>query len=113
MILTSTACFIAATSCRKGCGADVSGVVVDCAACDAPSGRRPNWILVDFFNTTTPSGKPSRTLQPNPDEGLIRAVYRINAARCLGALRRSALKDQPRALALRHSALKDQRSSPA
>eukprot|EP00854_Cymbomonas_tetramitiformis_P022123 gene22123-26662_t len=41
----------------------------------APYGSHPNWILVDFFNTTTPKpGVPSRALRPNPSEGLIRAL---------------------------------------
>merc|ERR1712139_624951 len=47
-----------------------------------PSKRLPNWILVDFFNTTTPTpGEPSRTLLPNPHEGLIQAVQKVNRAR--------------------------------
>ena len=41
----------------------------------------PNWILVDFFNTTTPDGTPSRTLMANDKEGLVAAVAEINAAR--------------------------------
>ncbi|KAK3267074.1 hypothetical protein CYMTET_24346 [Cymbomonas tetramitiformis] len=48
----------------------------------APYGSHPNWILVDFFNTTTPKpGVPSRALRPNPSEGLIRAVRDINNER--------------------------------
>ena len=51
-----------------------------------PHGRWPNWILVDFFNTTTPEpGVPSRALLPNPADGLIRAVADINAQRRAGA----------------------------
>lgn len=42
----------------------------------------PNWILVDFFNTTTPEPDvPSRTLLPNPSEGLIAAVRDVNLER--------------------------------
>jgi hypothetical protein len=41
-----------------------------------------NVVLVDFFNTTVPRpGMPSRTLLPNPHDGLVRAVHDINAAR--------------------------------
>jgi hypothetical protein len=59
----------------------------------APFDLRPNWILVDFFNTTTPrAGVPSRTLLPNPDEGLIRAVADINADRCMQHFREQKLK---------------------
>ena len=48
----------------------------------APYNASVNWILVDFFNTTTPvAGHPSRTLLPNPSDGLVRAVRDINAAR--------------------------------
>lgn len=47
----------------------------------APFGMHPNWILVDFFNTSTPYGHPSRTLLPNPHEGLTRAVSTINYER--------------------------------
>lgn len=46
-----------------------------------PYGARVNVLLVDFFNTTTPTGRPSRTLLPNPDDGLVRAVRDINAQR--------------------------------
>lgn len=47
-----------------------------------PFGIQPNWILVDFFNTTTPKqGVPSRTLVSNPEEGLVRAVQDINTER--------------------------------
>jgi hypothetical protein len=39
-------------------------------------------MMVDFFNTTTPKrGVPSRTLLPNPRDGLVRAVREINAMR--------------------------------
>eukprot|EP00940_MAST-03C_sp_MAST-3C-sp2_P001696 g1696.t1 len=47
----------------------------------APYRASPSWILVDFFNTSTSSGKPSRSLKSNPREGLIRAVSDINARR--------------------------------
>lgn len=48
----------------------------------APQGMVPNWILVDFFNTTTPrEGMPSRTLLPNPSDGFVRAVRDINQKR--------------------------------
>eukprot|EP00948_MAST-09A_sp_MAST-9A-sp1_P000332 g332.t1 len=48
-----------------------------------PYGFRPTWILVDFFNTTTPDGgkTSSRTLLHNPEEGLIQAVNDINRNR--------------------------------
>jgi hypothetical protein len=47
-----------------------------------PLGMMPNVILVDFFNTTTPTlGEPSRTLLPNPADGLVKAVHDINAQR--------------------------------
>lgn len=47
-----------------------------------PCQKLPNWILVDFFNTTTPShGKASRSLLPNPNEGLVAAVAAVNAQR--------------------------------
>ena len=52
-----------------------------------PYGRVPNWILVDFFNTTTPGApnKSSRTLLPNTaaGEGLVRAVCDVNRERIL------------------------------
>jgi len=48
-----------------------------------PFGLVPNWILVDFFNTTTPTGKTSRTLVPNADAGLVRAVADINRKRVI------------------------------
>ena len=57
-----------------------------------PFGSRPGYILVDFFNTSTPDGSPSRTLLPNEREGLIRAVEDVNARRIsdyCGALGRS------------------------
>eukprot|EP00939_MAST-03C_sp_MAST-3C-sp1_P004954 g4954.t1 len=44
-------------------------------------GSQPGWILVDFFNTTTPDGTSSRTLLSNDREGLIRAVEDINSRR--------------------------------
>ena len=48
---------------------------------DGPS-MLPSAVLVDFFNTTTPvPGIPSRTLLPNPEDGLVRAVRDINARR--------------------------------
>ena len=52
-----------------------------------PYGQVPNWILVDFFNTTT-AGAPkesSRTLLPNTaeGEGLVRAVCDINRERII------------------------------
>jgi hypothetical protein len=47
----------------------------------APFNMLPNVILVDFFNTSTPKGTPSRTLLPNPNEGLIKAVGDINGKR--------------------------------
>lgn len=47
-----------------------------------PFGLLPSVILVDFFNTTTPvEGKVSRSLLPNPNDGLIQAVKDINAQR--------------------------------
>ena len=47
-----------------------------------PFGSRPNVVLVDFFNTTVPRpGMPSRTLLPNTQDGLVRAVRDINLAR--------------------------------
>jgi hypothetical protein len=59
------------------------------AALLAPYQAAVNWILVDFFNTTTPvPGRPSRTLLPNPDDGLVRAVRDINAARQASRRRR-------------------------
>ena len=36
---------------------------------------------MDFFNTTTKTGKPARALLSNPKEGLIEAVTRVNAER--------------------------------
>jgi hypothetical protein len=53
----------------------------------APYNKVPNWILVDFFNTTN-KGAPkesSRTLLPNTPEGegLIRAVCDINRERVI------------------------------
>ena len=52
----------------------------------APYGMLPNWLLVDFFNTTCSEssiakGHSSRTLLPNPSEGLIEAVETINKQR--------------------------------
>ena len=45
-------------------------------------GMVANFILVDFFNTTTPDpGTPSRSLLPNPDDGLVRAVRDVNTNR--------------------------------
>lgn len=47
-----------------------------------PFGGAPSVVLVDFFNTTNPEpGMPSRTLLPNPHDGLVRAVRDINVAR--------------------------------
>jgi len=52
------------------------------AALLKPFGVQPNWVLVDFFNTSTPvRGAPSRTLLPNEDDGLVRAVRDINIER--------------------------------
>lgn len=48
------------------------------------AGQHVNLILVDFFNTTAPGATwaaGSLALRPNPEEGLISAVARVNAAR--------------------------------
>jgi hypothetical protein len=45
--------------------------------------KRPNWVLVDFFNTTN-VGAPassSRSLRPNPNDGLVRACHDITMER--------------------------------
>ena len=52
------------------------------AALLKPYRVQSNWLLVDFFNTSTPvRGTPSRTLLPNEDDGLVRAVRDINIER--------------------------------
>ena len=64
----------------------------------APYGSVVNWLLVDFFNTTTPvESRPSRTLLPNSNDGLVHAVRDINAARNMVRAHQGALvRGRPR-----------------
>ena len=63
-----------------------------------PHGVVPTWLLVDFFNTSTPqAATPSRTLLPNPREGLIDAVRDINRERLVAWRRERERAAAPRA----------------
>ena len=81
-----------AQACLAASYAHVRALEAKWAALLKPYAAVVNWILVDFFNTTTPvAGHPSRTLLPNPDDGLVRAVRDINAARDAERRRRQSL----------------------